>query len=435
MLTQDSFSALWCPIVAAAISILFNLAESSAVYLDDSALRNQAASGDKRAIKLEKLLGNHDRLKLSVYVASVLCLCFSVLCLVNLSVAYCSRTFNLGITALSLAHWGFALGYTLLFFALAVYAPRRIASYFPEMAFSLSQWLSLFAGIALPLSVIVGAVSSLAIRLLGKDPHMAPASITEEEIRMLVDEGNERGTIEESEKTMINNIFEFDDRDVSQVMTHRTELSAVDVRSTLDEVARVAMESGYSRLPVYDGDIDTVCGIIYAKDLIKYIHCPQDFHLSDNMRKPIFVPESGSCSAVFALLQREKTQIAIVVDEYGGTYGIVTVEDLLESIVGNIQDEFDKEESLATKIDEGVYLLDGYLSISDAEQLLDFYVPDDSEADTLSGFVIELLGGVPHESTDSHTVTFSGITFTVIRCDEKRIEKIRAVINSDSGKE
>ncbi len=420
---QDPSAALWCLLISLAVSILFNLSKAAAIYVDDTELKNRCADGDKRALRIEKIVLKHDRLKQAVNVVSLLLV----------TAASLSAVYLIMPDPLLINHWWIAalVGSELLFYAIAIHSPRRIASYLPDVAYPLSGWLMLLYTLTAPASVVVIALSSVAVRLCGKDPRVPPVSVTEEEIRMLVDEGSENGTIEESEMKMINNIFEFDDRDVSQVMTHRTEVSAVEINSSLDEVASVAIESGYSRLPVYDGDIDTVCGIIYAKDLLKYIHHPEDFHISDHIRTPICVPESSSCSDVFALLQREKTQIAIVVDEYGGTYGIVTMEDLIESIVGNIQDEYDDEEATATKLDEGVYLLDGSISISDAELLLDFYVPDDSEADTLGGFVIELLGGVPSDPGDQKTAVFANITFSVIECDDRKIDKIRAVIEPE----
>ncbi|MBQ2752127.1 MAG: HlyC/CorC family transporter [Oscillospiraceae bacterium] len=407
-------------------SVIFNLSKSAAVYLDDSALHARAAGGDKKAARLEQLLSRHDRLKQSVNVFSALATTFAAILSVKLVLPLLLEYLSAWVV-----FWLTAFVSTVLFYSAAVYSPRRIAPYFPDCAYSLSGALKLLYSITLPLTMTVGAISAVAVSLCGKDPHVPPSMVTEEEIRMLVDEGTERGTIEESEMKMINNIFEFDDRDVSQVMTHRTELSAVEINATLEEVIEVAVGSGYSRIPVYEEDIDTICGILYAKDLIKYIHRPQEFRIKDNLREPICVPESSSCSDVFAMLQREKTQIAVVIDEYGGTYGIVTMEDLIESIVGSIQDEFDNEEEPATQIDEGVYILDGSTSISDAELLLDFYAPDDSEADTLGGFVIELLGGVPHEPEDNRTASYGNITFTVVRSDERRIEEIKAVIEPE----
>lgn len=413
------------------LSFLLNLAEAGAVYLNDTKLKQLVGSGDKKALRLDSLLHKHRSFRLSVQFISLLCLVIAVVHVCWWTAGYFSKGHALGIITVIILFWVCAVFFALISFSVAVNAPRRIAGFLPSSALTLSWLLSITLLLFAPLTFLIDQISNLMVHLSGNDPKSDPDSVTEEEIRMLVDEGNERGAIEESEKNMINNIFEFDSRDVSQVMTHRTELSAVELHASLEEVARIAIESGYSRLPVYEEDIDSICGIIYAKDLIKYIHRPEAFHLSDEMRRPIYVPESSSCSDVFALFNREKVQIAIVVDEYGGTYGIVTMEDLLESIVGNIQDEYDNEEVMVTQEEDGTYILDGSIGISDAEQLLNFHVPDDSEADTLGGFMIELLGGVPHEGEVPRDVIFGSVTLSVLRSDERRIEKIKAVIQSE----
>ena len=433
MIPKTSWAAVtFCAALPLILSFLLNLAEAGAVYLNDTRLKQLVGSGDKRALRLDALFHRHRSFRLSIQFISFLCLVMAMVHACLWTAGYLAEAYALGVNAAVALFWLCAVLYALLFFAIAVNAPRRIAGFLPSLALALSGLLSLTLLLFAPLTFLIEFLSNLVVRLSGNDPKKDPSSVTEEEIRMLVDVGNERGAIEESEKNMINNIFEFDDRDVSQVMTHRTELSAVELHASLEEVARVAIESGYSRLPVYENDIDSICGIIYAKDLIKYIHRPEAFHLSEEMRRPIYVPESSSCSDVFALFNREKVQIAIVVDEYGGTYGIVTMEDLLESIVGNIQDEYDNEEDLATQAEDGTYILDGSIGISDAEQLLNFHVPDDSEADTLGGFIIELLGGVPNVEETPRELVFNGVTFSVLRSDERRIEKIKAVVHTDA---
>lgn len=432
MIPKTSWAAvILCVALPLMLSFLLNLAEAGAVYLNDTKLKQLVGSGDKKALRLDALLHKHRSFRLSVQFISLLCLIMAVVHACWWAISYFSKVYGLGVNTAIILFWVCAVFFALIFFSVAVNAPRRIAGFLPSSALTLSWLLSLTLLLFAPLTFLIELISNLMVHLSGNDPKSDPDSVTEEEIRMLVDEGNERGAIEESEKNMINNIFEFDSRDVSQVMTHRTELSAVELHASLEEVARIAIESGYSRLPVYEEDIDSICGIIYAKDLIKYIHRPEAFHLFDEMRRAIYVPESSSCSDVFALFNREKVQIAIVVDEYGGTYGIVTMEDLLESIVGNIQDEYDNEEVLVTQEEDGTYILDGSIGISDAEQLLNFHVPDDSEADTLGGFLIELLGGVPHEGEDPRDVIFSGVTLSVLRSDERRIEKIKAAIHSE----
>ncbi|MEG2174429.1 MAG: hemolysin family protein [Oscillospiraceae bacterium] len=420
MLSDSTWAVgvLWA-VLPLALTAMINAAELAAVYLDDAELRHLSTTGDQTAIRIIALLGRHEKVDLTVQLLTALGLFAS----------------GYGVWLLLPAHWGgevyvaMAVITVLVFLSLGVVTPRQLAGYFPEqLAFSLFEPLRLVCLLLSPLVWLLEHLANLMIRFAGKNPLEPPHRVTEEEIRMLVDEGEERGAIEEMEKDMINNIFEFDDRDVSEVMTHRTEVAAVEVTETLDEAVRVSLETGYSRIPVYVEDIDSICGILYAKDLLKYLHNPDDFVISDEMRSPLYVPESSSCSDVFALFQREKTQLAVVVDEYGGTYGIVTMEDLLESIVGNMQDEYDNEKSLATKVEEGVYILDGSMGVSEFERLLGLRVPDDSEADTLGGFVTERLGGVPRMPEDPHSAVFGNVTLTVIHCDEKRIEKVRAVV-------
>ncbi len=413
---------LWPVALPFLLSIVVNLAESAAVYLDDGEQNRRKAAGERAALTVGTLLDRHERVELCVRIISVGGLAVSAPWIWRLTEPY----------GLSL-EWISLLGWSLGYFALGIVAPRRLAGYFPDtFAYPLGGILRLCCGIVSPLRWLIGAISGLPVRLAGKNPNEPPHSVTEEEIRMLVDEGEERGAIEENEKKMINSIFEFDDRDVSEVMTHRTELAAVPINATLHEVAKVAIETGYSRIPVYEDDIDSICGIVYAKDLIAYIAHPGDFHLAARMRQPLYVPESSSCSDVFSLLQKRKTQFAVVVDEYGGTYGIVTMEDLLETIFGSIQDEYDRETPEAVAVSEGVYLLDASIGISDVEQLLEIELPDDSDADTLGGFVTELLGGVPKLLQPAPVVRFGGVTFTVLQADERRIKKVRAVVERET---
>lgn len=402
---------------------LVQLAHSAAVYLEDGALRQRAAQNDPSALRLQRMLEKNAALQSGVTLLSLCCLAVSLFAALRLS----ARLPWLPQTAVWLPY-AVALVFVLLFYALGMVAPRRLAGYHPGAAYPLSLLLQLCRLIIWLPNLLCEQLIRLVVRLTGHNPDGAPHAVTEEEIRMLVDEGEERGAIEEQEKEMINNIFEFDDLDVSQVMTHRTEVEAVAVLSSLDQVTAVAMNSGYSRLPVYEEDIDSICGILNVKDLLQYLRRPEEFRLSDVMRRPQFVPESASCADVFALLQREKTQIAVVVDEYGGTYGIVTMEDLLESIVGNIQDEYDDEDEDAVQVSEGVYLLDGSMSIPDAERLLSLELPEDCDADTLGGFVTELLGGVPRGEGSPRSVAYGHVTFTVVRSDERRIVKLRAAL-------
>lgn len=259
-------------------------------------------------------------------------------------------------------------------------------------------------------------------------------SSTEEEIKQLVEGDEEVGELEKNQRDMINNIFEFDDLNAGDIMTHRTDIDAVDVNDSLDDVVKIAIEHGRSRIPVYKEDLDDICGIIYVKDLLKFVGCEisSDEKLADYIRTPLFVPETIPCGKLFAQMTETRIMLAIVVDEYGGTAGLVTMEDVLESIVGNIRDEYDDEEKeLVTRIDENTYTFDGVADIDEVEKILGIKIPE-GDYDTLAGFVINLLGFLPTgDSTEQAVAEYEGFTFTVLEVDERRIEKIKAVKNND----
>lgn len=234
----------------------------------------------------------------------------------------------------------------------------------------------------------------------------------------------EQGLIDNNCKIMIENIFSFDDTSASEIMTHRKDVVACEDNESLKDVVSKIMETGYSRIPVYHEDTDNMIGILYAKDLLKFIFekVPENFKLTDITREVFFVPSSKKCSELFAEMIAEKTQIAIVVDEYGGTDGIVSLEDLIEFIMGNIQDEFDHEEEEIHKITEKIYSVDGSANLDEINQLIGSDLPSD-EYDTIAGLILDQLGKVPDE-TEKPVVIFSGLKFTVEKMERRRITKV-----------
>lgn len=254
---------------------------------------------------------------------------------------------------------------------------------------------------------------------------------TEEEIKQLVDEDENVGELEVSQRKMINNIFEFDDLTAGDIMTHRTDIEAVECSASLSDVASLAIKEGFSRIPVYDEDLDNIVGIIYVKDLLKFIgtKISADENLKDYIRAPLFVPETIACGKLFARMTETRIQLAIVVDEYGGTAGLVTMEDILESIVGNIQDEYDDEDEEVEQIDDHTYTFDGSTDIDDVSEVLNISIPD-GDYDTIAGFIINQLGYLPTgEEKDPVSVEFENIKFTVLKTEDRRIELIKAEIN------
>lgn len=248
---------------------------------------------------------------------------------------------------------------------------------------------------------------------------------------MMVDVGNEEGSIEKDEADMIDNIFEFDDITAEDVMTHRTDVAAVENTATVMDVITLAIKEGYSRIPVYEEDIDNIIGIVYAKDMLQCITETAEEMSSQPItpfiRKAIFVPESNRCADLFKTFKEKKMQMAIVVDEYGGTSGIVTMEDLLESIVGNMQDEYDHEEEEYQKVSDNVFTLDGSMSLEDVEELLGTNIDSEEDYDTLSGLITDTLDRIPAKN-EHPSVRIGNVEFTVLMTEERRIAKLRAEI-------
>ena len=320
----------------------------------------------------------------------------------------------------------------ILLFIVSVFGylvPKKIVSYCAESFgnFMIAP-LNFFNPIMYVLAGAPILVSYALVRLCGFDPKKTEREqVSEEEIRMLVDTGEESGAIEQTEREMINNVFEFDDRTASEIMTHRTEICAVYKEDSVAEVLRMIMGEGFSRIPVYNDGVDDIIGVIYAKDLLSLAGGNYDLNtkeITPYIHEVIYVPESTRCRMLFKQFKETKQHMAVIVDEYGGTAGIATMEDLLESIVGDIQDEYDSEEEEVLKGEDGSYSLDGSLSIEKVEELLETELSDEDN-DTIGGFVMTLLGRIP-EDDEKPSVFAEGWTFTVTEMEDRRIVRIRA---------
>ena len=285
--------------------------------------------------------------------------------------------------------------------------------------------------IGLGVSVVLNIVLIAKIMLLQKK-HTQHA-VTEEGIRQMVDAGGSNGSIDESEKEMINNIFELSNTSVEEIATHRTDIVAVPLEATLAEIKEVLMEEKYSRIVVYEDNIDNIVGVFHVKDLVKYILTDStrmeegNFHLEDIMMQPYFVPFSKKTDELIEEMQREKVHMAIVIDEYGGTSGIVTMEDVMEEIVGNIFDEYDlEEEEDICPIDENSYSISGKADLQDVAEQLGIVFEDDEDYDTLGGYLIGRLGRIP-EDDEMPEIAVGGWLFQIKQFEEKRIEKVYAL--------
>lgn len=277
------------------------------------------------------------------------------------------------------------------------------------------------------IKIITWSVNGV-LRIIGINPNEEGENVTEEEILLMVNEGQEKGVIGDDESEMINNIFEFDDKTAMDVMTHRTEIAAINIKDTFEHVIDMAAEERYSRFPVYDSNVDNIIGIIHIKDLLKVNK--DTFNLNTIMRSPSFVPESQKIDDVFNILKDNNTHMAIVVDEYGGTAGLVTMEDILEELVGNIRDEYDEAEEIENnieQIDDATYIVDGLMEIDYINDELDLDLPTD-EYETISGLIIALLGEIPEEE-EHPEIDYKNYTFSVLDSNEKIIKAVKIKVN------
>lgn len=276
-----------------------------------------------------------------------------------------------------------------------------------------------------PLVLLEKGLHALLKKALGESFRAA----TEDEIRSLVDAVAESGEIENSSAELINNVFEFGDLRVSDVMTHRVNIAAVDENASVDDIVYLALEEGFSRIPVFRESVDNIVGIIIVKDLLCLIgkEDPEKYTAKDFIRDVIFLPESCPCDEAFKQLTETKSGIAVAVDEYGGTAGIITAEDLIESVMGNIQDEYDDEEVKIKSIGKDKYQIDGDTDPEDVLELFGYDLPEDHEYDTIAGFVTDLLGYIPEDTDRTPHVDYEDVRFVVTEVSDNCISRIIAV--------
>ena len=414
-----------------AVNAFFASSEIAIIQFNDVRLNKYAEDGDKRAKQLLKLTGQPSRFLATIQVGVTLA---GFLASAVAASSFTGRIMALFDGKLSPALYNTVNSVVLFLVTLILsvitlvfgeLVPKRAAMHNCEkVALRFAGVLTVCSVIFKPMVSFLAWATNGVLRIFGIDPNDEPEEVTEEEIRMMVDVGEEKGVIDTSEKTMINNVFEFDERTAAEVMTHRTVMAALPVTATAPEIIDLAQSEGYSRIPVYGEDIDSIEGIVYIKDLIPYIGkpLPEEFSIKSIMRKPYFVPESNRLSELFEDMTAMHQHMAVVLDEYGGTSGVVTMEDLLEAIVGNIQDEYDDEEEEIEQIGVDTFDIDGTTPVGDVCTRLDIELPE-GEYDTIGGFVLDMLGRIPEEN-EHPSVTFSGYEFIVGDVEDNRIAAV-----------
>ena len=429
-------------ILLVALNAYFAASEIAFISLNDAKIEKEAKEGNKKAKQILKMVKEPSKflatIQIGITLAGFLSSAFASEAFASELAPILNNLIPLGINVwntISIILITLILSYFTLVFGELV--PKRVAmKNYEKIAYGSVGVIKFISIITSPFVKLLTFSTNIVSKAFGVSAQNEE-TVTEEEIRMMVDVGEERGAIEEEERELINNVFEFNDKVVSEVMIHRTEIYAVNIKSTISDILDNLDALKYSRIPVYEDTIDDIKGIIYTKDLIKYLKKQKDVKMKTMMHDALFVSENKPINELFKDMQKHKVQMAIVVDEYGGTSGIITMEDILEELVGNIFDEYDEVEQDYEKVNDNTFLINGDVSIFDLKKILGISVPE-GEYDTLSGYLIELLGRIP-EDDENPTIETDKVIYKIEEYEDKRILKVRATkkhaINEELDKE
>ncbi|ACD51526.1 HlyC/CorC family transporter [Clostridium botulinum] len=421
-------------VILTLLNAFFASAEMAIVSLNKNKIKILAEEGDKKAIILLKLMEEPTKFLSTIQVGITLAGFFNSASaatgisedlaryLSGLNVPYSNKIALIIVTIV--------ISYITLVFGELF--PKRIALKKSEAIAMFSVRPVLYVSkITAPFIKLLSASTNILVSLAGLDKEGLDEKVSKEEIKSLVEVGQEHGVINETEKEMINSIFEFDDKLADEVMTPRTEVYLINIDKPLEEYLDELLEEKYSRVPVYEEDIDNIIGILYMKDFILEArkHEFENVNIREILHPPYFVPETKNIDDLFNELKSSKKHMAILIDEYGGFSGIVTIEDLVEEVMGNIDDEYDEEECFVQKIDSNTFIVNGLMPIDDLNDYLHIQLVSD-ECDTISGFLINIMGKIPN-NIEEKVIEYENIIFKIESIKEKRIEKIKICIQKD----
>jgi CBS domain containing-hemolysin-like protein len=322
---------------------------------------------------------------------------------------------------------------TILSIVFGELAPKNIAiQRSVRTALAVSTPLRLFFIVFRPIIWMLNEFAGIILKLLGIKAYEGEAHHSSEELQYLLDQGKETGAIDSTEHELIQNVFEFNERVVKNIMVPRTKIYGIDIHAGREELLDMIINEGYSRMPVYDDTIDKIVGIVHAKDVLPLLVRHQDIVLKDITRKPYFIPETKKINDLMAELQQKRIQIAIVLDEFGGTAGMVTLEDIVEELVGEIQDEYDEERPIVEVVNTREFIVNALASIYDVNTHLPRDLPEDGDYDTVSGWLGELFGKIPDVGEQKES---NGYNITVLRKSDQNIEsvKLELLINEEDA--
>jgi putative hemolysin len=410
----------------------FAASEIAIISLNDTKLRRMAEQGHPKAKLLTRFLDEPGRflatIQVGITLAGFLASAFAADSFGERIAAWFTRQPWCTLSSAAIqpaAVVGITMILSFMTLVFGELVPKRVAMRHSEaVALRAARTLTLVSRFMRPFVWLLNASTNRIVRLFGIDPLDNAKSVSEEEIRMMVDLGREKGVIAAAEKEMIENVFEFNNKSASDIMVHRRDIVALPIDVAPEDCRRVLRECGFSRLPVYSGTIDDVVGVLNVRDYFIKSMDDDDPALGPLLRQPVFVPETIRADVLFRDMQRRKQSLAIVLDEYGGTAGLVSLEDLLEEIVGDIYDEYDEEEQQGEweKIDDNTYRVRGATSLSDVSELLAVDLPED-DYHTLGGMIFGRLSVIPSVGTILKLPEF-GLLMTVEKMDGRRVASV-----------
>ncbi|WP_294520983.1 hemolysin family protein [uncultured Pseudoflavonifractor sp.] len=430
-----SSDPIWPQLLLQLILILVNAyfaaTEIAVISLNENVLRREAEEGDKKAAKLLKIVEAPTRflstIQIGITLAGFLGSAFAADNFAGRIRDWAVLKWQLDAPAAAAVNTLAVILITIIlsFFTLVLgeLVPKRVAMQkTEEVARFTCGVVSFLSAVMRPLIWLLTVSTNGVLRLLHIDPNAEKDQVSEEEIRMMMDIGEEKGAIESGEKEMIDNIFEFNNMTAEEVMIHRTDVVMLWAQDTDEEIIRTIRETGLTRFPVYEEDADDVIGILNTRTYLLNAREAQPKSLRDLLTPAYFVPESVRTDALFRDMQAKKIHMAIVVDEYGGTSGIITMEDLLEEIVGNIYDEFDpQDEQEIIPLGDNLWRIAGSADLEEVAEALDVELPEDEEYDTLGGLVFAQLAVIPEDGSHPE-VDVCGLHIRVEELTDRRVE-------------
>ena len=400
-------------IVCLALSSMYSASETALMSLSKIRVKQMVENKEKGIDKVNRLLSDPSKLLSGILIGNNL---------VNIGAS--SLMTSIAIDAFGNRGVGLATGLmTLLILIFGEITPKSLAAQNAEkLSIRLSGFVRFTIILVAPISFILTRITNFMIKTLGGDVDANQPFITQDELKTIVSVSHKEGVLEGEERDMIYNVFDFKDSQVNDVMITRTEMITIDVELPYEEIVKIINQEQYSRIPVYEDTIDNIIGILYVKDLLFLQGNNEiEFDLRKLIREPYFTYEFKSTKELFSEMRANRIHMVVVLDEYGGTEGIVTIEDLIEEIVGDIEDEYDKYVDEVDVIREDEYLVNGNVRIEDLNELIGIHV-ESEDFDTIAGFVIGIIDRIPEEG---ETIEFENIKFIIENIDRNRIEKIR----------